>query len=166
MGYFMIDPSFLVKEYSDLAYNLAYRMIGDRDDAYDIVQDAFVAVIDKLDKIENQKAYLLKTVYNQALNHIKRKQKLVYQTEPVSGAFETQPDTELENKNRNRAAAEQLKNLSDKQREIITYRFWGEMKLVEIARLMKINEATVRVHLARGLNKLREFFDKGENNEM
>lgn len=162
----MTDPAEIVREYSDCAYSLAYRITGNRDDAYDIVQDAFIAVLDKFDQVENKKAYLLKAVYNHALNRLKKNKKLIYQTAPLEPISETQPDIEYENQASDQKAREKLSQLSEKQREIITYRFWGDLKLVEIARLLKINEATVRVHLSRGLNKLRELFSKGVHNEM
>lgn len=57
--------------YQPLLYAIALRMVGSLQDAEDIVQDTFVKwlTIDH-EKIENTKAYLVRTVTNNCLNHL------------------------------------------------------------------------------------------------
>ncbi len=59
--------------YQPLLTSIAFKIVGSLQDAEDIVQDTFLKwlTIDQ-QKIENTKAYLVKAVTNNALNHIKR----------------------------------------------------------------------------------------------
>lgn len=67
--------------YQPLLYAIALRMVGSLQDAEDIVQDTFVKwlTIDH-EKIENTKAYLIRTVTNNCINHLNsfRKKKSEY----------------------------------------------------------------------------------------
>ena len=54
-----------------------------------------------------------------------------------------------------------LDSLSPQQREAVLCRFYGEMKLDEIARELGINEATVRIHLKRAFQKLKNLIAAG-----
>ncbi|WPP48987.1 sigma-70 family RNA polymerase sigma factor [Catalinimonas niigatensis] len=67
--------------YQPLLYAIALRMVGSLQDAEDIVQDTFVKwlTIDH-EKVENTKAYLIRTVTNNCINHLNsfRKKKSEY----------------------------------------------------------------------------------------
>ncbi|MDF9799526.1 RNA polymerase sigma factor (sigma-70 family) [Catalinimonas alkaloidigena] len=67
--------------YQPLLYAIALRMVGSLQDAEDIVQDTFMKwlTIDQ-EKIENTKAYLIRTVTNNCINHLNsfRKKKSEY----------------------------------------------------------------------------------------
>ncbi len=66
------------------------------------------------------------------------------------------PEEELAQAERAQAIKGYLNEFSPQQREAVLYRFFGEMKLCEIAEHLQINEATVRVHLKRAMDKLRK----------
>lgn len=53
-----------------------------------------------------------------------------------------------------------LKDLSESQQEIIGLRFVAGLRCVEIARLLKKRDGTVRMLLARALNVLREHYEQ------
>jgi len=57
--------------YQPLLYAIALRMVGSLQDAEDIVQDTFVKwlTIDQ-EKIDNTRAYLVRTVTNNCINHL------------------------------------------------------------------------------------------------
>ena len=67
--------------YQPLLYAIALRMVGSLQDAEDIVQDTFVKwlTIDQ-DKVDNTRAYLVRTVTNNCINHLNsfRKKKSEY----------------------------------------------------------------------------------------
>ena len=67
--------------YQPLLYAIALRMVGSLQDAEDIVQDTFVKwlTIDQ-EKVDNTRAYLVRTVTNNCINHLNsfRKKKSEY----------------------------------------------------------------------------------------
>ena len=155
------DISQLVEEYSDMVFRLILRIVVNRDDALDLTQELIIKLYEKpayLRNVDNPKAYVLKTAYNQALNYRRNqfrrkvKEQSLYHVErqPVSN-----PEDELVRTERAQIFKEYLNELSPQQRDAVLCRFYGEMKLDEIAGQLKINEATVRVHLKRAFEKIR-----------
>jgi RNA polymerase sigma-70 factor (ECF subfamily) len=63
----------LVLHYQDLAFSVAYRIMGERDSAADAAQDAFISAYNHLDSfIEgNFKAWLLRIVTNKCYDMLK-----------------------------------------------------------------------------------------------
>ncbi len=66
----------LVDRYKDLAYTIAYRVLGKREDAEEVVQDAFVKAFQNLSSFR-QKAkfstWLYRIVYNTAISRHRQK---------------------------------------------------------------------------------------------
>ncbi|MCU6792288.1 RNA polymerase sigma-70 factor [Paenibacillus sp. WQ 127069] len=71
----------LYKTYKPHLFSIAYRMLGSRSDAEDMVQDLFISVHGYLnDNIINIKSYLSKMMINRCLNELKsvRKKRISY----------------------------------------------------------------------------------------
>jgi RNA polymerase sigma-70 factor (ECF subfamily) len=69
-----------MEELRPLLITYAYNIIGTYEDAKDIVQDAFIKFINTdSDKIENKRAYLIRTVINLSINFKNRQKKLIAQ---------------------------------------------------------------------------------------
>ncbi|UKS29388.1 sigma-70 family RNA polymerase sigma factor [Paenibacillus sp. HWE-109] len=71
----------LYSTYKPHLFSIAYRMLGSRADAEDMVQDLFISIYDYLnDNITNIKSYLSKMMVNRCLNELKsaRKQRISY----------------------------------------------------------------------------------------
>ena len=67
----------LFKLYADAMYNICRRMMGDEDDAKDVLQEAFISAFRNLNSYKGEAAFgawLKRIVVNKAINHIKKKQ--------------------------------------------------------------------------------------------
>lgn len=86
MQSYTIDPSTnniedLYTTYKPHLFSIAYRMLGSRSDAEDMVQDLFISIHGYLnDNINNIKSYLSKMMVNRCLNELKsaRKKRISY----------------------------------------------------------------------------------------
>ncbi len=70
----------LYQAYSRAMYNICYRMMGRREDAEDVLQNAFVDVYTKLDSFRFESsvgAWIKRIVVNQCINELKRR-KMVF----------------------------------------------------------------------------------------
>ena len=67
----------LVLEYQDLAYNVAYRMMGDQDSAADMTQTGFISAYRKLKTFRGGsfKAWLLRIVTNACYDELRRRKR-------------------------------------------------------------------------------------------
>ena len=162
------DISKLVEEYSDMVYRLIYRIVPAREEALDITQELFVKLFENpayLTNAANTRGYILKTACNHALNY-KRNQRLHRLKEGNYFNIEKpripSPEDELSRTEQAQRVRRYQDSLSPQQREAVLCRFYGEMKLDEIAGEMGINKATVRIHLKRALQKLKTLIAAGQ----
>ena len=129
-------------------------------------KDNVLPAIERLVKYENindknrLKAYLFRTAYNMALNYkrdnAKHKNRLESDFDNMTPNVPDTPDIILESTERRERINAAIEKLAEKQKEAVLHRFYNEMKISEIARIMKISEGTVKVHLVRGLQNLKK----------
>ena len=162
------DISRLVEQYSDMVYRLVFRIVPDREEARDITQELFIKLFENpayLNSAGNTRGYLLKTAYNKALNH-KRNQRIhrikELDAHDIEISYSPGPEEALRKTEQAQTVRKYLDSLSPQQREAVLCRFYGEMKLEEIARELGVNEATVRVHIKRALHKLKNLMSAGQ----
>ena len=68
--------SFLVDKYKDMAYTVALRIVGNREDAEEIAQDAFVKAYQSLNSFKGNakfSTWLFKIVYNASISKTRKK---------------------------------------------------------------------------------------------
>jgi len=124
---------------------LAYLLSGSRETAEDIAQTAFTSAQARWATIDDAGAYLRRVVVNQAKDAHRRRFR--ERALPEAQAVTHQPDideTWLE-----------LRGLPPSQRAVIVLRFYEDLSLTEIARLLDRPDGTVRSDLHRALNRLR-----------
>lgn len=73
----------IYKNYRDLMYHVARRILGDDRDAEDIVHDAFVAIIDCLDRLPPEvgpktRAFVVAVTESRAIDLYRRRKKLTF----------------------------------------------------------------------------------------
>ena len=152
-----------IRRHSDGVFRLALRIVGNRDDALDISQEAFTRTLRESANIRDMsklKAYLFQSACNLALNHKRDRTRRrvsdanLSQVMPIS--HPAPPDELLDQRQTTEGLEKAIYRLADRQKEAITLRFYGNLTLAEIAAAMGISETSVRVHLARGLQGLKQ----------
>ncbi len=126
---------------------LATALTGDRAAAEDIVQDAMVEVSRRWDRLDNAEAYLRVAVVNRSRNHRRRLGHGRRRTDPPPLIVEAPELDEL---------WAVLARLSARRRAAIVLRYYEDLSIDEIARLLDCRPGTVSSLLHRGLNDLRE----------
>ena len=74
----------LYNQYSKAMYNLAYRMMNNREDAEDMIQESFSVAFRKLKSFRYEStfgAWLKTIVINRCINEIRRRKKLLFTDE-------------------------------------------------------------------------------------
>ena len=161
---------YLVEAYQGRLFRLAFRMLHDRGDAEDVVQETLVACWRKLPLLINVQAFsgwLYQMATNRCLDNLRRRtsQAEVVQepatlqttadssTEPGAGgdpAREAEISLEIE------GLATALLTLPPEQRACWLLREIHERSYAEIAGTLKVSEQTVRGRLARARAQLAE----------
>ncbi|MCP3176069.1 sigma-70 family RNA polymerase sigma factor [Desulfuromonas sp. KJ2020] len=161
----------LVQGHAAQILSLATRLIGDRDEAEDIAQEAFLRLHRSLGTFRGDSkisTWLYRTVSRLAIDHLRREQrrrKLFFfrksddeeQPDPVESAAAPDPSPReaLLAQETQRRLNTVLKKLSPRQRAVFILRHQEELPLKEIARILELEEGTVKAHLHRAVTVLR-----------
>jgi RNA polymerase sigma-70 factor (sigma-E family) len=137
---------------------LGYVMLGDRQAAEDVVQDAFAGLYRRWGGLtDHAKAlhYLRSSVLNGCRTAIKRHRPVLdlVDVDPVVTSAETAETAVLAGEQQ-RALMNAIRQLPIRQREALVLRFYLDEPDAEIARLMGIRESTVRSTTHRALAAL------------
>src|SRR5262245_60949321 len=157
----------LFRRYRDPAYRVAYRLLGNVEDALDAVQDGFIKAIRKLSSFENRcsfKTWLLRVVSNAALDLGRQRRRrddlTAVATERVLLDGGTTPEhadpaREAEESDLRRALHEALMLLPEAQRRTFVLHVDGGLSYREVADTMEISIGTVMSRLFYARQKLK-----------
>lgn len=138
-------------------YRLAFLLTGDPMLAEDLVQDAFVHFVGRLDHLRDPgafDAYLRRTIVNLSKNvHRRRAIERSYLQRRTAELRENHHDPDNSEFESMRAA---LMALPERQRAALVLRYYEDLPEAEIAELLLCRRATVRTLVARGLEGLRK----------
>jgi len=158
----------LVVHYQDLAYNVAYRILGDPAAAADATQDAFISAYQALSGYRGGsfRSWLLRIVTNacyDVLRAHKRHPTVSLDADPEldweewTEGEEEPPEDYAERQDLGNVIQLGLQELPDDQRVVIVLSDVHGMAYKEIARTLGISLGTVKSRLSRGREKMREF---------
>jgi len=148
----------LVVEYMRPAFQMAYRVVGHREDAEDLVQESFLAAHQYLDTFDIERPFgpwLNRIVMNRGANL--RRSRSRRQTEPETDAVSTAPSA-LDDTTRSETRellVRALATLSEKQRLIVTLFDVDGLTSTEIGERLALAPGTVRWHLHEARRVLR-----------
>jgi len=168
----------LVKKYQKMIMNIAYRMLGNHEDAYEVVQDAFIAAYKGIRNFE-EKARFSTWLYTIAVNLSRNRFKQIktqqyYEKisidDPVvaerNRADADPPSDEpsalerLERKDLQRQVQRCIDSLDGEFKEVVVLRDIESFSYDEISDMLKIPEGTVKSRLFRARHALKDCLKK------
>ncbi len=148
----------LVTAYMRPAFQMAYRVVGHREDAEDLVQESFLAAYQYLDSFDVERPFgpwLNRIVLNRGANL--RRSRARRQMEPETDGVSTAPSA-LDESARTEARellTRALATLSERQRMIVTLFDVDGLTSTEIGERLSLAPGTVRWHLHEARRILR-----------
>ncbi len=145
----------LYETYAQDVYRFAYWLAGDPAEAEDITSDTFVRAWIRLDGIrtETLKAYLLKIARNIYLEQLRKRKRQVgledRYSDPRPG-----PEKLAEDNDDLEMVREILKSLPEIDRAAFVLRVQHDLPYAEIARVLQVSVAAVKVKVHRTRKKL------------
>ena len=147
------------RNYSEMIH-LASFLLGDDEEAEDVVQDIFLRVADS-DIPPKNDSYLLTAVRNACLNRIRQMQlhDKVKGLMPIDDEADLQPiDKRLERLEDIAAYVDE--QLEEPHRSIFHLRFDEDLTVSEIARRLGLNPNTAYKYLMKSIQQIRHHFGK------
>ncbi len=152
-------PSFteLYRQYRTRALAIARRIVGDADDAEDVVQDVFARLAQRpsgFDGRASSSTWLHRVMVNSSINWLRarrRRERLRLEPEETPSPEVAAVGTEMQ-----RHFEEALAQVSEQQRQVLWLRELRGYTYPEIAALLRIPEGTVKSALHRGRQRAQE----------
>lgn len=160
----------LVLRYQDRLYNAILRVVENRDDAADVVQDAFVNAYQSLASFKGGSEFytwLYRIAFNSAISQKRRKRLFISLDtdhrngaegyfEPTDNSLDSRPGSALERTEEERALQRSLTRLSPEHRTVLVLKDIEGMKYEEIAEVLAVPVGTIRSRIHRARLELRD----------
>jgi len=166
--------SFLVDKHKDMVFTVALKITGNREDAEEIAQDAFIKAFGSLNSFRQKSKFstwIYRIVYNASISRIRKKK-----TERIAINEEIIENYTLDEivENLNRLESSEQKALVDKsiemlqpqERMLIELYYMNESPVDEIAEITGLSTSNVKVKLFRIRNKMHDVLRKLMSDEL
>ena len=171
----------LVLDNQNKVYSLALRLVGDRETAADLAQEAFVKAWQGLSSFQGESSFatwIYRLTTNVCLDWLRRQKRREAVEPAVSlddtesgwtepGSWEQDPQRQLEQSERSRALARGLEKLPEWQRRVLVLRELSGLSYQEIGQALDLDIGTVKSRISRARLNLRKilledgnFFEK------
>jgi RNA polymerase sigma-70 factor (ECF subfamily) len=154
----------LYDRYASVAMAVAVRVVSDREQAEDVVHDAYMAVWHKIDRFDpsrgSLRSWLLTIVRNRAIDRLRgTRPSMELGAADEQSLLRTGPNPTWEAAVQRRSATElrrALESLPEEQRQAVELAYFGGRTYREIAVLTGVPQGTANGRLRLALAKLRD----------
>ena len=168
----------VVLTYQRRVYNIAYRMLGNKEEAKDLAQEVFLSVFESIKNLREEvkfEPWLIQITVNHCRNRWKYlKRRKYFQSDSLDDPIETEdgeiprqvydpsdnPETLLEKKMIQDLIQRGLLQLKEEQRELIVLRDLQGLSYEEIGKLFSLPEGTVKSKIHRARMDLKEQLER------
>jgi RNA polymerase sigma-70 factor (ECF subfamily) len=166
----------LVQRHQRRVFNLVFRMLQQYEEANEVTQEAFLAAWQGLPSFRGDalfSTWLYRIAYNCALKQLEQRKRdkaleVAVQSEYITAQAncDERIDAALDAATRRELISEQLSHLPAKYRIVLVLRHLQEMTYEEMAEILTMPIGTIKTHLFRARNLLKErleMFDRERN---
>ncbi|MEC1522288.1 RNA polymerase sigma factor SigW [Neobacillus niacini] len=160
----------IVEIYSNSIYQLGYRMLGNRHEAEDIAQEAFIRAYVNIKSFNQDlkfSTWLFRIATNLCIDRMRKKKPDYYLDAEVSGtdgltmysqlaSNSPLPENELESLELQESVQKEILKLPEKYRSVIVLKYIEELSLNEISEILDLPLGTVKTRIHRGREALRQ----------
>ena len=152
------------ERHSGVAFSLSYRMVGTRNAAEDVVQEAFLSIWRSGARYDRSRGsvrtWVLGIVHHRAIDALRRSSvhdKRRASDEGIEERFEARERTEVEVARRDEAGTVRvaLETLPTEQSQVIELAYFGGFTHTEIADMLQTPIGTIKGRMRLGLEKMR-----------
>ncbi|WP_066059166.1 RNA polymerase sigma factor SigW [Robertmurraya korlensis] len=159
----------IVEIYKDKVFQLCFRILGNRHEAEDMAQEAFIRAYVNISSFNIDlkfSTWLYRIATNLCIDRIRKKKPDYYLDAEVSGtdgltmysqvaADTILPEDEIESLELQETIQREITKLPEKYRSVIVLKYIEELSLNEISEILDIPLGTVKTRIHRGREALR-----------
>lgn len=156
----------VVRLYSEPLYWQIRRMVGDHDDANDILQNTFMKAWSSLENFRGEarlSTWLYKIAINESLTFLEREKKRTTmslddtEAAPVRTAI---ADEDLDGEELQRHLMAAVASLPEKQRLVFNMKYFDDMKYEEISEILGTTVGALKASYHLATKKIEQYFAK------
>jgi RNA polymerase sigma-70 factor (ECF subfamily) len=161
----------IVYSFQDSVYNLCYRLLGERTEAEDAAQEAFLKAYSNLRRYDPERAFktwLLTIASNHCIDRL-RKRRMTWLSidEPIPATLslaseDPQPEQVALSNERSSRIQAMLNELPEDYRAAVVLRYWYDYSYVEIAEILETTESAIKSRLFRARQMLADKLDSSQ----
>lgn len=160
----------IVDHHRDRAYNLAFRICCNHEEAEEIAQDSFLKAYRALGSFKRKSSFstwLYRIVYNTAISYVRIKKKEILSLEDFpadatdfigTGTSEEEAEAEYRRSLINFV----FQKISEEERSLITLHYYEELSTEEISEVTGISKSNIKVKLFRARQKMFLIIENAE----
>lgn len=156
----------LISAYYDEIYRFAYRQTGNREDAMDLTQNIFLAVLRAIHTYDGKQAAFRTWLYRIAANKVidarRRSRPAVTPLEETELPVQEDFVSQIHDRDLLERIEDYVSGLDPTVQSVFRLRLYGERSFGEIAAALGQSEAAVKSQYYRLLGRIREEFDPYE----
>ncbi len=160
----------IVEIYKDKVFQICFRMLGNRQEAEDLAQEAFVRAyvnIRSFNITMKFSTWLYRIATNLCIDRLRKKKPDYYLDAEVAGteglnmysqiaSDMAKPEEEVESLELQETIQVEIMKLPDKYRSVIVLKYIEELSLKEISEILDLPVGTVKTRIHRGREALRK----------
>jgi RNA polymerase sigma-70 factor (ECF subfamily) len=156
----------LVRRYQDRLFPTVLRLTGCADDAYDLLQEAFLRAYSKLSRFQGESSFytwIYRIAVNLALSSRRRRRPVFRlgdfhqgETDPACDKKDSDPSLPVERAERDQMIQIALDALAPDHRAVVVMKEFDGLRYEEIGAILGVPVGTVRSRLHRARAELRE----------
>jgi RNA polymerase sigma-70 factor (ECF subfamily) len=167
----------LVRRHQERLYNTVFRLVGNAEDAQDVVQEAFLSAYQSLEGFKGDALFftwLYRIAVNTAIS-LKRKQRVLLRidggrsgeggVDPLDPSELSRPGHALEQAEQETRVRRALSRLSPEHRAVLVMKDMEGQKYEAMAEVLQVPIGTIRSRLHRARLELRELLEQESPDE-
>jgi len=164
---------YLIRAHQDMAFHIAMPMIKDKEEAKDVVQEAFLIAFSKLHTFKQEakfSSWFYRIVVNQCLQHIDKfnRRQAILENTPIPENLQNSYNEALRNLNKEnlqKIVRSILNYLSPKESLILQLFYLSDYSIKEIESITSFSQSNIKVLLHRGRANFYAFLVENYNLE-
>lgn len=149
----------IYQSYADVMYRQAKQLVGAPEDIEDVIQDAFVRLLRRYEKLSAMSephlaAYIVLTVKSAAIDYLRRQDRIYYHIETEEIPSSNTLEQEIEQRESRILRIRAVSDLPESQRDLLLYKYVLEKTNHELAIMYDTTESNIRQMLSRARRKL------------
>ncbi len=157
-----------VREHENGLFNYVFRLVGSREEAEDITQDALLQAYRTWNQVDPEASggyvkWCYRIARNLSIDTLRKKKPRAIDDEELDRAADTRslkPEDIYEHRVQSSTLRECILALEDKYRDVLILRYQEELSYEQIAEILEVPVSTIETRIFRAKKMMREKLEK------